>query len=118
MFSGVSPGIGVRSGGVGGAPTVNDSEPSMPGTAIEDRTPALRTAASVAMCAAVAALMGEAPEEALVVLLLPLPDTGPDGPDEPLLPLGPACPDCDPACEGAGPGFPPPPVLVKEGPDE
>lgn len=76
-------------------------------------TPALLTAASVAMWAAVAAFMGE-DEEELDALLLP-PDTGPEGPEEPLLPL---CPE-DPACDGAGPGFafPPPPVL-DEGPEE
>ena len=120
MFSGVfgtdcedEPPKSCEAGGVGAGPRVNDSDPSMPGTAIEDKTPAPRTTASVAMCAAVAALMGE-DDEAFDAL--PLSDTEPEGPAEPLFPLW----LVDPVCDGAGPGvaLPPPPVLVDVGPDE
>lgn len=120
MFSGVSgtdcedePPKSCEAGGVGAGPRVNDSDPSMPGTAMEESTPALRTTASPAICAAVAALMGEDDE---VPAALPLLDTGPAGPDAPLFPLWPV----DPVCDGAGPGvaLPPPPVLVDVGPEE
>jgi hypothetical protein len=49
MFSGVSPGRPVRSGGLGGGPMETPLALSMPGTDNDPMMPTLRTAASVAM---------------------------------------------------------------------